>query len=124
MIFGSIVIALVAIAAPLTIHTCAAGRIPINQLVGIRIGSVMSSPEAWRAGHRTSLPSIWIGALVTIVLAAVSFSPALPESTQSALVVAAAIVLVAALVVGSVFANRAALTEFAKQDEHQEHSAS
>lgn len=120
MIFGSLVIAVVAIAAPLTIHACAAGRIPINQLVGIRIGSVMSSPATWRAGHRASLPSIWIGAIVTAVLAAVSFSPALPESTQSALIVAAAIALVAALVVASVFANRAALTALAK---HEEHSA-
>lgn len=114
MIFGSIVIALVAIAAPLVMHACAAGRIPVNQLAGIRIASVMASPDAWRAGHKAALPATWIGAIAAFVLAAVSFSPALPEGAQSAFVVAAAIVLVAALVIGSVFANRAALTALAK----------
>jgi hypothetical protein len=114
MIFGSIVVALVAIAAPLTIHACAAGRIPVNHLVGIRIASVMSSPEAWRAGHKAAIPATWVGAVVTIVFAAISFSPTLSESAQSAFVVAAAILLLTALVVGSVFANRAALTALAK----------
>ena len=121
MIVASIVITLVAIAAPLVMHACAAGRIPVNQLAGIRIPSVMSSAAAWRTGHRAALPATWIGAIAAFVLAAISFSPALPESAQSGFVIAAAIVLVGAVVVGGVFANRAALTELAKHEQHQEH---
>lgn len=117
MIAASIAIALVAAAAPLLIHACATGRIPVNLFAGIRIRSVMSSAPAWRAGHRAALPATWIGAIPSFALAAVSFSPALPKGAQSGFVTAAVIVLVAAVVVGGVFANRAALNELAKHEE-------
>ena len=119
MIVASIVIALVAISAPLLIHACAIGRIPVNRFAGIRIPSVMSSAAAWRAGHGAALPATRVGAIAAFVLAAISFSPVLPESAQSGFVIAAAIVLVGAVIVGGVFANRAALNAFAKHEEHQ-----
>jgi hypothetical protein len=120
MFFASIVLAIVAIAAPLVMHACAAGRIPVNHLVGIRTASVMASPGAWRAGHRAAIPSAWIGAIVALVLAGISLSPSLSDDTESGVLIAAAIALLVAVIVGGLFANRAALAQLASEQEQEQ----
>lgn len=121
MIVASVVILLVSVALPLMIHACATGRIPVNHLAGIRIASVMASENAWRAGHKAAIPTTWIGAAVAVVLAGTSLIPWLPDEAKSGLTIGAAIVLVAAVIVAGVFANRAALLVVgADQDEREE----
>ncbi len=106
---ASVVILLVSVAFPLVIHACATGRIKVNPLAGIRIASVMASEDAWRAGHRAALPSIWVGAPIAVLFAALSIIPSLSEGTRSTLLLVAAGMLIVTVIVGGVFANRAAL---------------
>lgn len=46
----------------------AAGRIPRNHLVGIRLPSTQASDAAWRAGHRAAIVPSWIACVVLIVV--------------------------------------------------------
>ncbi|HUG51296.1 MAG TPA: SdpI family protein [Terrimesophilobacter sp.] len=98
---------------PIVIQACAKGRIRVNPVAGIRIRNVMASEAAWRAGHKAAVVPSLTGAGLAVVLSLVSLYPALSPATQSAIVFAAAVVLVVALTIGAFLANRAALEEIA-----------
>ncbi|MEO7124430.1 MAG: SdpI family protein [Lacisediminihabitans sp.] len=121
MLVATIVIIVVALAAPLVMHACAAGRIPVNHLVGIRIASVMESAQAWRAGHKAAIPVTWIGAIVAVVIAGISLTPVVPPAAESGVLIAAAIVFLVAIVLAGVVANRAALVEIDAEQHQAQH---
>lgn len=107
MVVASVVLLAANIVIAVISVLCASGHIPVNPMVGIRTRTVKASEAAWTAGHRAALPATVIGAGVAAALAVASLFP-LGAETQSALLLAAAIVTVVALLVGAVFANRAA----------------
>jgi uncharacterized membrane protein len=52
-------------------RTAAAGRLPKNPFVGIRIPSTLRSDEAWRAGHRAAASSLTVSGIGPIAVATV-----------------------------------------------------
>jgi len=119
MIIAAVVILLVSVAFPFLIHACATGRIRSNPFVGIRIASVMASEAAWREGHRAALPTVWVGAPIAVILAAIALLASLSVEAQRTLVLVAAGVLIVSVIVGGVFANRAALAVSSESVEEQ-----
>jgi hypothetical protein len=87
---------------------CASGRIGVNQLAGIRTRNVMASDEAWRVGHKAAIPATLIGSGVAAGLISISFFP-FDRDVQGGLILAGAGVWLICLVIGAVFANRAAV---------------
>ncbi|MEO7124429.1 MAG: SdpI family protein [Lacisediminihabitans sp.] len=123
MSFFSIAIAIAAVVSALIMHGCASGRIPINQFVGIRLPSVMASSGAWLAGHKAAIPIAWVGAVLCAALAWASASRVFPAGADSPFMVAAIVVLLAAVIVGSMLAHRAALIHVShEQDRTQRKS--
>lgn len=44
-------------------YRAASGKLPRNPTMGIRIPSLAVSEEAWQAGHRASIPMLWLTSL-------------------------------------------------------------
>lgn len=112
---ASIVLLVATVGGAIVIQACAAGKIGVNPVLGIRLRHLMVNEGAWRAGHRAALVPSWIGAAVVVVFAAVSLVPALSSAEQEAFVLSSAILLLAALLVSTFLADRAALDEVARQ---------
>lgn len=106
MIFVSLVVIASSLAAIVSIEAAARGRLGINSLIGLRVSSVMSSDEAWQRGHAAARIPVWIGAGGAVVGSVISI--VLPESVRSEGQTASTVVLVLGVVVGGIFASRAA----------------
>ncbi len=111
---AAILVALLILAvvdAPLLLIARAVAKedIGINHAVGIRIPSVMRSPEAWRAGHDAALAPITVGVIVSAVAALVTIAL---SATFLPYVIVLGVAIVAALtglIVGTVRARQAAM---------------
>jgi hypothetical protein len=92
-----------------TTLAAARGRLGVNHLAGIRLEHVMSSPEAWQAGHRAALVTITVTCALT---AGTAFVPVvvggLTEGAQGAWVIGSTVVLLIGALVSAGVANRAA----------------
>lgn len=86
----------------------ARGQLGMNSLVGIRVGYVRHSPEAWLAGHQaarwpTHAAAGFFAACGILVLA---LDPS--EETAGGIIIGGALAGLAAITVAAVKANRAA----------------
>lgn len=90
------------------VESAARGTTGINQWVGIRVGYVTQSPQAWKAGHRAARwpthcgTALFAGAGILVL--------AVPMSDEAAggIGIGASLVLLGMLGFGAVRANRAA----------------
>ena len=89
-------------------EAAARGRLGINPLAGIRLGSLMFSERAWQEGHRAArVPMIFSGAVLFLSGLGLLLLP-LPESALSTATLVGTVVAVALLIVGASAAKRAA----------------
>ncbi|WP_390623475.1 SdpI family protein [Subtercola endophyticus] len=51
---------------------CAAGAVPANRGIGIRIPSTQASESAWEAGHRAARVPALVGGIVVICTASIT----------------------------------------------------
>lgn len=100
-----IVLIAATIAVAIIVTLCAAGAIPRNIGIGIRIPATRASAEAWRTGHRAALLPAYAGGLIGIILA-LCFLAFGPDSAFAPIIVAG--VLVLTLLLAAYRANRAA----------------
>jgi hypothetical protein len=107
MVVASVVLLIANVVIVAVVLLCASGHIPVNPVAGIRSRTVRASEAAWCAGHKAARPATVTGCLLAAALLAASLFPVGAE-VESALVLAAVIMMVVSLVVGAVFANRAA----------------
>lgn len=105
IVTGVIVVGLVAVLVAGMVRLCASGRIPRNQFAGIRLPALFASDAAWRAGHRAALVPTVAGSAVAIVIAAPT--ALIPAFGLVGLTVET-LAMFAGVIVGAVFANRAA----------------
>jgi hypothetical protein len=110
-----LLIVLIAVALPISMHACVSGRLGINPIVGIRTQLVAANRRTWMAGHRVSLRYLYPAGGLAPILAATSFSPGFRFSLRVFLIVAATSVLLVGVIVAAAFATRAALDEFARE---------
>lgn len=103
---GVVVFPALLLLAAVLFQLAAGGVIGKNRVVGIRIGSTLSSPEAWVAGHRAAAPWAWAGFAVGAVAGVgSSMSTGTTAAAWAAIVVAA---FVATIVATLITASRAA----------------
>ncbi len=88
------------------------GRLRRNGLAGIRVGSLLSSDGAWKAGHRAAAPLLsacgGLGVVAALGLTLATGASANGDIPASALLYCYLIVLVLTLVIATVIALRAA----------------
>lgn len=100
------------IAAGMTIswaaEATARGKIGVNSLIGIRVGYVKHSPEAWRAGHRAARwPSHAAGGIFAACgILVLALDPS--DETGAGIIIGGSLASLAAIIVAAVKANRAA----------------
>ena len=100
-----IVLIIVAILVVAVVSLCAAGTIPVNAGIGIRMPSTRASETAWRVGHQAAYSSTLIGSTATIIACALG----LVDSSNAELFTGVATaVLVVGLLWSAFRANRAA----------------
>lgn len=100
-----IVLTALAIIIAVIVALCAAGTIPRNAGIGIRIPSTRHSEDAWKAGHQAAYAPALVGAALTILFAGVGMTAAgfvFPAT------VIATVLLVCSLAWATVRAHRAA----------------
>ena len=101
---GAVILAAVGVLILVAGRLSAAGRLPRNGFVGIRIPSTMRSDRAWLAGHRAGAFALTMAgggsAVIAIASAMVSSNPSAPLISVAW--------LVAWTVVAAIKANRAA----------------
>jgi hypothetical protein len=108
MLIAAVVLMLAAILIVGVNEAAARGRLGINPLAGIRLGSLMYSERAWQEGHRAArVPMIAAGAVLFLSGLALFVLP-LPESRLSTTTIVGTVVAVALVVVGGFLAKRAA----------------
>ncbi|MGA0568381.1 SdpI family protein [Rathayibacter sp. KR2-224] len=86
---------------------CAAGVIPRNPWVGLRIPALFASDDAWSAGHRGAILPVICSAVVNVVLAVLA-TTVLSEVRGPLLVGLVLLVLLAGTVMGAFRGARAA----------------
>jgi len=89
----------------------AAGRLPRNLLVGIRIPSTMRSDEAWMAGHQAAASALTVGGFGPIAAGIVALLAKPSRDKQAALLRVGMLWLLAWVGVATLQAGRAARTE-------------
>lgn len=109
LIFSLLLLAVCSLGIGALNHACAAGKIKVNPLVGIRTAKTMVNEETWRAGHGAAVQPTWVSAIAAaaISLAGLLFLDS-PE-TQIIMVFLACALLLVAVVYGTKLANVAAL---------------
>ena len=107
--FMGIVLILAAIAFSCSAEATARGKIGVNRVVGLRVGYVTYSPEAWLSGHRAARVLLHAAAaLLAVVGILVLTLPGISEATGSTLGVAACLASLGLVIAASIKANRAA----------------
>lgn len=106
MVALSATLPLLALLVAGVVEAAATGRIGRNSAIGIRLPATLASDAAWTAGHRAARRPAWAGFTLTTAVAVASFFTA--EQASAVLGVAVLVVFVAALVVASIAAVRAA----------------
>ncbi|MFJ4227952.1 SdpI family protein [Paenarthrobacter nicotinovorans] len=89
------------------------GWLPMNQVVGIRLPSVMMSDAAWRAGHRSAGPYLILGGASAGAAAAVT--TLMPTANPVTVSLAGGGSAVLFLVIGAVVASKSALRAESRQ---------
>lgn len=113
-VIGPVVVACVFVLGALLVRyigrAAARGTLGPNQVAGMRTSATMSSPEAWRAGHRAAQGWTDVATVVGIVVAVVGgvLGVAGSDGWAAGLILAAALVLLAGTIGGGVVAHRAA----------------
>jgi len=108
MLISAVVLMLAAILIVAVNEAAARGRLGINGIAGIRLGSLMVSERAWQEGHRAArVPMIAAGAVLFFSGLALLALP-LPESTLSTTTIVGTVVAVALVLVAAFVAKRAA----------------
>ena len=108
MLVAAVILMLAAILIVGVNEAAARGRLGINPLAGIRLGSLMYSERAWQEGHRAArVPMIFAGAVLFLSGLALLVLH-LPESTLSTTTIVGTVVAVALVIVGALLAKRAA----------------
>ena len=100
-------------------EAAASGRLGINPVAGIRTRALMTSEEAWTAGHRAARIPVGLAGLVMFLVGAATLALRPDESTIGPVVLAAAAAAVLLVLVGAVVATRAAHRSLARTDEGQ-----
>lgn len=103
-----IVLVLVAVVLSWTVEAAARGRVGVNPLIGIRVGDVTASPEAWRAGHRAARPLTHTASAVAAGTGVLISLPSVSENAAGWSVIAACLLILGLVVAGAMKANRAA----------------
>lgn len=89
----------------LIVALCAAGVIPANAGIGIRIPATRQSETAWKVGHKAAYVPTLVGGTVAIVVSGIGI--AIP-STSSVAGLVGAVVLALTLAWATLAAHRAA----------------
>ena len=86
----------------------ARGKIGVNSFIGIRVGYVRHSPEAWLAGHQAARwPShTAAGIFVACGLLVLTLNPS--DETAGGIILGGSVASLAAIIIAAVKANRAA----------------
>lgn len=108
MWISGLVMVLVAVVSIVTVELAAWGRLGVNGLLGFRFGSVVSSAEAWRAGHRAARIPMMAGSVVLFAAGLLVLFLPLTEDEAAVLVLSGVGVLVLVTAIGAYLANRAA----------------
>lgn len=100
---------------------CRNGRFPRNPILGYRTVAALRSTPAWNAAHRGYAPWIILSGIVLAVAGIVAFVGVLVGASEVLLPALGAgiVVLLAAMIVGGVFAHRS-LAEYLRENGNQD----
>jgi hypothetical protein len=110
MILAGWVLLLAGILIVLGSESAARGHLGVNSIVGLRLGYLMVSDQAWLAGHRAARIVLDIAGSIFFLTGALVLTVPLPESVMGTIVLVSAVVVVLLVVVAGIIANRAART--------------
>ncbi|MDF2989527.1 MAG: hypothetical protein K0S37_41 [Microbacterium sp.] len=108
-LLGPVIVLLAGIAVAWWGLACLAGRFPRNLVLGYRTRAALSSRDAWDAAHRGYAPFLIGGGLVLAASGAAAIMMILTDATGliGPAITVGIVALLAALVVGGIFAHRA-----------------
>ncbi len=104
-----IVLLVSAVAVSLTAEVTARGKLGVNSGIGIRVGYVTHSDEAWVAGHRAARPLLHASSAAFALAGVLSLVlPGISEGAGSVIAVSGCLVALVLVIAASVKASRAA----------------
>lgn len=109
LIFSLLLLAACSLGIAAANHACAAGKITMNPLLGIRTAKTMVNEDTWKAGHAAAVQPLWVSG---IAAAAISLAGLLfldDPNTQLVMVFLACALLITAVIYGAKLANVAAV---------------
>ena len=86
----------------------ARGKLGMNSLIGIRVGYVQHSPEAWLAGHQAARWPTHAAAGIFAVCGILVLALSPSDETAGGIIIGGSLAGLAAITVAAVKANRAA----------------
>ena len=86
----------------------AAGRLPRNGYVGIRLPSTMRSDEAWMAGHRAAATALTLSGIGPVALVVIAAATDPGPSSDTIVLIISLVWTLGLIALGTVQANRAA----------------
>ncbi|OHT86710.1 SdpI family protein [Mycobacteroides saopaulense] len=109
LVVGTQLIASAVLAAIVLLMTwrAATGRLPRNQMMGIRIPCTMASEQAWRAGHRAALPVMSLLVVVMVMADVAAIRGVAGTLTMSLWAVGSVAVIIVATFVAASAARKA-----------------
>ena len=106
--FPGIILILSAAAVSGVSEAIVRGKIGVNHLVGLRVGYVTHSDEAWLSGHRAARPLLHASGAVLAAAGALLLVPGMPETGGAIIGVTACLIMLGLIIAASVKASRAA----------------
>jgi len=104
-----IVLIVSAIAVSWTAEATARGKLGVNSAVGIRVGYVAHSEEAWLAGHRAARPLLHASSAAFALAGVLSLViPGITDETGAVIALTGCLVALGLVIAASVKAGRAA----------------
>ena len=104
-----IVLIVSAVAVSLTAEATARGKLGVNSAVGIRVGYVTHSDEAWLAGHRAARPLLHASSAAFALAGVLSLVlPGITDETGAVIALTGCLIALGLVIAASVKAGRAA----------------